>query len=176
VSAREGAQPAGPDIDLALRRVMATRFFPVAWYVEKTGGFVVRDPTGQALVFLRTRPDEADARQAKVLTAAGGRKPTFLTSCRVMVSERSDIIGWLQNFSGGDETSPPPWMLTTPFATLASRRLRYLLGFADRLQVRIEQRFLFVAPIDLQRFFRCIVKTARSRTAAASPAPTPARP
>jgi len=54
---------------------MSTRFFPVAWYAEKTtDGFVVRDARGQALVHLYSRADAAEARQAKVLTDDEARR------------------------------------------------------------------------------------------------------
>jgi hypothetical protein len=38
------------------------------------GGHVVRDATGQALAYLYSRENEAEARQAKVLTADEGRQ------------------------------------------------------------------------------------------------------
>ena len=54
---------------------MTPRFFPVAWFAEKTpDGFVVRDATGHALVYLYSREDEAEARQAKVLTDDEARR------------------------------------------------------------------------------------------------------
>jgi hypothetical protein len=50
---------------------MTIRRFPVAWYAEKTiDGYVVRDARGQALVYLYSLEDEADALRAKVLTDA----------------------------------------------------------------------------------------------------------
>jgi hypothetical protein len=54
---------------------MPNRFFPVAWYAEKTAeGFVVRDASGQALVYLYSRVTEAEARQAKVLSEDEARR------------------------------------------------------------------------------------------------------
>ena len=45
------------------------RRFPPPWRDDKiTGGYVVRDATGQALAYLYSRENEAEARQAKVLT------------------------------------------------------------------------------------------------------------
>jgi hypothetical protein len=40
------------------------------------GGYVVRDATGQAMAFVYSRDGEAEARQAKVLTADEARRPT----------------------------------------------------------------------------------------------------
>jgi hypothetical protein len=43
------------------------RRFPAPWRAEKVpGGYLVRDVTGQALVYLYDRETEADARQAKL--------------------------------------------------------------------------------------------------------------
>jgi hypothetical protein len=45
------------------------RRFPPPWHADKiTGGYVVRDATGQAIAYLYSRENEAEARQAKVLT------------------------------------------------------------------------------------------------------------
>jgi K+/H+ antiporter YhaU regulatory subunit KhtT len=38
------------------------------------GGYVVRDANGQAIAYLYSRQDEAEARQAKVLTADEARR------------------------------------------------------------------------------------------------------
>jgi hypothetical protein len=38
------------------------------------GGYVVRDANGQAITYLYSRENEADARQAKVLTADEARR------------------------------------------------------------------------------------------------------
>jgi IMP cyclohydrolase len=47
----------------------APRRFPAPWRADKiTGGYVVRDATGQALAYLYSRDNDAEARQAKVLT------------------------------------------------------------------------------------------------------------
>jgi hypothetical protein len=51
------------------------RRFPTPWRAEKiTGGYVVYDATGQALAYLYSRENEAEARQAKVLTADEARR------------------------------------------------------------------------------------------------------
>jgi hypothetical protein len=53
----------------------APRRFPAPWRADKiTGGYVVRDANGQALAYLYSRGDEAEARQAKVLTADEARR------------------------------------------------------------------------------------------------------
>jgi hypothetical protein len=44
--------------------------FPPPWRADKMpGGCVVRDANGQAIAYLYSRENEAEARQAKVLTA-----------------------------------------------------------------------------------------------------------
>jgi hypothetical protein len=53
---------------------MTTRRFPAPWRAEKMpGGYVVRDANGQALVYVHSRENEAEALQAKVLTADEAR-------------------------------------------------------------------------------------------------------
>jgi hypothetical protein len=43
-----------------------TRGFPAPWHADKMpGGYVVRDAKGQALVFVYSRDNDAEARQAK---------------------------------------------------------------------------------------------------------------
>jgi len=54
---------------------MPNRRFPAPWHADKMpGGYVVRDPNGQALVYLYSRDSEAEAMQAKVLTADEARR------------------------------------------------------------------------------------------------------
>jgi hypothetical protein len=54
---------------------MTTRRFPPPWRVDKMpGGYVVRDATGQALVYVYSRASEAEALQAKVLTVDEARR------------------------------------------------------------------------------------------------------
>jgi hypothetical protein len=49
--------------------------FPAPWRADKIpGGYVVRDANGQAIAYLYSRENEADARQAKVLTADEARR------------------------------------------------------------------------------------------------------
>jgi hypothetical protein len=51
------------------------RRFPPPWRSDKMpGGYVVRDTTGQAIAYLYSRENEAEARQAKVLTADEARR------------------------------------------------------------------------------------------------------
>jgi hypothetical protein len=53
---------------------MTTRRFPAPWRADKMpGGYVVRDANGQALVYVYSRENEAEALQAKVLTADEAR-------------------------------------------------------------------------------------------------------
>jgi hypothetical protein len=52
-----------------------SRRFPAPWRADKVpGGYVVRDATGQALAYLYSRENEAEARQAKVLTKDEARR------------------------------------------------------------------------------------------------------
>jgi hypothetical protein len=52
-----------------------TRRFPAPWHADKMpGGYVVRDAKGQALVFVYSRDNDAEARQAKVLTNDEARR------------------------------------------------------------------------------------------------------
>ena len=51
------------------------RRFPAPWQVDTIpGGYVVRDANGQALVFVCSRDNDAEARQAKVLTKDEARR------------------------------------------------------------------------------------------------------
>jgi hypothetical protein len=51
------------------------RRFPVPWRADKIpGGYVVRDANGQAIAYIYSRENEAEARQAKVLTADEARR------------------------------------------------------------------------------------------------------
>jgi hypothetical protein len=52
-----------------------SRRFPPPWYADKIpGGYVVRDANGQAIAYIYSRANEAEARQAKVLTADEARR------------------------------------------------------------------------------------------------------
>jgi hypothetical protein len=54
---------------------MTTRRFPPPWRAEKMpGGYVVRDANGQALAYVYSRSNEAEAMQAKVLTEDEARR------------------------------------------------------------------------------------------------------
>jgi hypothetical protein len=53
---------------------MTTRRFPAPWRADKMPGYVVRDANGQALVYVYARNSEAEAMQAKVLTADEARR------------------------------------------------------------------------------------------------------
>ena len=51
------------------------RRFPAPWRADKIpGGYVVRDANGQALVYVYSRDNEAEALQAKVLTKDEARR------------------------------------------------------------------------------------------------------
>ena len=51
------------------------RRFPAPWRAEKMpGGYVVRDANGQALAYVYSRANEAEAMKAKVLTEDEARR------------------------------------------------------------------------------------------------------
>ena len=57
------------------RTMVNTRRFPPPWSADKIpGGYVVRDANGQALVYVYSRDNEAEALQAKVLTKDEARR------------------------------------------------------------------------------------------------------
>jgi hypothetical protein len=54
---------------------MTSRRFPPPWRAEPIpGGYVVRDANGQALAYIYSRENDAEARQAKVLTKDEARR------------------------------------------------------------------------------------------------------
>jgi hypothetical protein len=54
---------------------MTTRRFPPPWRADKIpGGYVVRDANGQALAYIFSRDDDAEALQAKELTEDEARR------------------------------------------------------------------------------------------------------
>ena len=54
---------------------MMIRRFHAPWRADKLpGGYVVRDANGQALAYVYSRDSEAEALQAKVLTADEARR------------------------------------------------------------------------------------------------------
>jgi hypothetical protein len=51
------------------------RHFPTPWRADPIpGGYIVRDADGQSIAYLYSREDEAEARQAKRLTADEARR------------------------------------------------------------------------------------------------------
>jgi hypothetical protein len=53
----------------------APRRFPPPWRADRIpGGYVVRDANGQAIAYIYSRENDAEARQAKVLTADEARR------------------------------------------------------------------------------------------------------
>jgi hypothetical protein len=54
---------------------MTSRRFPPPWRADKiAGGYIVRDANGQALAYIYSRDNEAEALQAKVLTKDEARR------------------------------------------------------------------------------------------------------
>jgi hypothetical protein len=87
----------------------APRRFPPPWRADKTAhGYVVRDANGQALAYLYSRATEAEAMQAKVLTADEAR--------RVWMAVRPEDRGT----RGGRGTERPRWLTMAP-AGLSAR-------------------------------------------------------
>ena len=55
--------------------MVTTRRFPPPWRADKIpGGYVVRDANGQALVYVYSRDNDAEALQARVLTKDEARR------------------------------------------------------------------------------------------------------
>jgi hypothetical protein len=84
----------------------ASHRFPRLWRAEPIpGGHVVRDANGQALAYVYSRGNEAEARQAKVLTADEARRSALTSrdcpSCSARVSRRAERRGH------DDERAPP---------------------------------------------------------------------
>src|SRR5258708_6519556 len=88
-SARVGRKPrAGAEVFVVPRRradaqdhraarvaTMTPRRLPAPWRTDKMpGGYVVRDANGQALAYVYSRANEAEALQAKVLTEDESRR------------------------------------------------------------------------------------------------------
>jgi hypothetical protein len=74
-----------------------SRRFPPPWRADKIpGGYVVRDANAQAIAYLYPRENEAEARQAKVLTSDEARRIAIniarLRSCSGRVSATSSRV------------------------------------------------------------------------------------
>jgi hypothetical protein len=67
---------------------VTSRRFPAPWRADKiTGGYVIRDANGQALVYIYSRESEAEALQARVLTKDEARR------IAVNVARLPDLLG-----------------------------------------------------------------------------------
>jgi hypothetical protein len=73
---RDWIKVKNPDSTAMLQGTMVNdRRFPAPWRADKIpGGYVVRDANGQALVYVYSRDDDAEALQAKVLTKDEARR------------------------------------------------------------------------------------------------------
>jgi hypothetical protein len=79
---------------------MTTRRFPAPWRADKIpGGYVARDANGQALVCVYSRENEAEARQAKVLTARQGAADRH--------QRRKRVLTWQTKSKSGDSSKGP---------------------------------------------------------------------
>jgi hypothetical protein len=64
-----------PGLDLGHRMAEGSRRFPPPWHAAKIpGGYVVRDANWQPIAYVYSRENEAEARQAKVLTKDKARR------------------------------------------------------------------------------------------------------
>ena len=67
---------------------MTGRRFPPPWHADKIpGGYVVRDANGQALAYIYSRDNDAEALQARVLTTDEARR------IAVNVARLPDLLG-----------------------------------------------------------------------------------
>src|SRR3984885_1764084 len=105
------------------------RRFPPPWHADPTpGGYVVRDANGQALAYLYSRDNDAEARQAKVLTKDEARRiainiarlPELLDSVAAALCD--EIAFWRSDESTNPDTeilaALRPAMATIPNAML----------------------------------------------------------
>jgi hypothetical protein len=71
VSLSQGSRPQGDGAAMA----EGSRRFPAPWRADKiAGGYVIRDANGQALAYVYSRENDAEARQAKMLTVVEARR------------------------------------------------------------------------------------------------------
>jgi hypothetical protein len=78
---------------------MTNRRLPAPWRAEKIpGGYVVRDANGQALAYVYSRANEAEALQAKVL----------------MEDEARRIAANIAKLAPTKGSGPPPWPAPQP--------------------------------------------------------------
>ena len=67
------------------------RRFPAPWRADKIpGGYVVRDANGQALVYVYSRDNDAEALQAKVLTKDEARRIAINVACLPQLLGKGD--------------------------------------------------------------------------------------
>jgi hypothetical protein len=79
------------------------RRFPAPWHADPMpGGYVIRDAHGQALAYLYSRDNEAEARQAKVLTKDESRR------IAVNIARLPELL------RGCDAAMPPMGQRTNP--------------------------------------------------------------
>jgi hypothetical protein len=82
-----------------------TRRFPAPWRVDKSpGGHVVGDANGQALAYVYSRDNEAEARQAKVLTSDEGRR--IAANFARLPQLSAVILGGISLLEGGVQAQP----------------------------------------------------------------------
>ena len=67
------------------------RRFPPPWRADKSpGGYVVRDANGQALVYVYSRDNDAEALQARVLTKDEARRIAINVACLPQLLGKGD--------------------------------------------------------------------------------------
>jgi hypothetical protein len=90
---RPAASPSSPR--------MTSRRFPTPWHADPMpGGYVVRDANGQALAYIYSRDDEAEARQAKVLTKDEARRIAINVAAAGSAGGRSSATNFVDPWRG----------------------------------------------------------------------------
>jgi hypothetical protein len=96
---------------------MNTRRFPPPWRADRIpGGYVVRDDNGQELAYIYAGANEAEARQAKVLTADEARRIVRLHALDNLVLNAAPSSSW-----PGGSTSRSTARSRSPGARLCCR-------------------------------------------------------